>query len=170
MTAQIQVDLPNVFNIDDETIEPSVLDVLEQYASEVAQRSHSFLEARVLRSESSVEQVLLSFEIKVPTRDFSSVLFQVRHRAGSDYPAVIIPPEPLPGYLQKKRTRVEVRPESLGATVQREGKDLGRWDVNPWVAYSYVEFLKIVKDVFELPEVISMIANLRRGAKAVLVK
>lgn len=166
MKTVIPVELPNVFDINDETADPTIMDVLESYRQKVEEMSHGFLQSNVVHSR-SVEQELLQFEIKVPSRDFSSVLFEIRHRTGIDYPAVIDPPARLPKYLRKKPSiTIDGSASDQKRTDEMLDRQADRIYNQPRIAESYPEFSRLVREIFKSPEVTSVIANLRQSAKA----
>ena len=138
-------------------------EILEYQAQRVEERTKGFLKANILHTVSSEQEVLLSFELTAPSLDFSSILFKVRHRLELEYPALIIPPEPLPSFLQPT-IRVEklnkgyfgsapasVRPFDERVTVDKP---------NHWLATSDTEFSDKVGEVLQSPAVTSIVANL----------
>ena len=118
---------------------------------------------RVLRTTSDSE-VVLSFELSAPALDFTSILFKVRHRPELEYPALIVPPEPLPTFLRPTVTVTKVKKGALGS-----GLGLGSFDFdkveevtekNHWLAVTDVDFLTKVGEVLQSMQVRSIFSNL----------
>ncbi len=143
-------------------------EILEYQAQRLEERTKGFLKANVLRTMASQEEVLLSFELTAPTLDFTSILFKVRHRAAAEYPALIVPPEPLPSFLRPTITVEKVvKKGHVGGSVVRALAMAQPFDQvelvnepNPWFATSEEEFSDKVGKVLHLPQVTSIITNL----------
>lgn len=141
-------------------------EILEYQAQRLEERTKGFLKANVLRTMASAEEVLLSFELTAPTLDFTSILFKVRHRAAVEYPALIVPPEPLPSFLQPtipvEKVVKKGRYGSAAALGMAQEFDQVQFvnEPNPWFANSDAEFSDKVGKVLRLPQVTSIITNL----------
>lgn len=146
-------------------------EILEYQAQRLEERTKGFLKANVLRTMASQEEVLLSFELTAPTLDFTSILFKVRHRAAAEYPALIVPPEPLPSFLRptiavEKVVKKGTLPSGL-ATAMAMTHGFPTFDQvelvnepNHWLATTETEFSDKVGEVLRLPQVTSIITNL----------
>ncbi len=148
-------------------------EILEYQAQRLEERTKGFLKANVLRTMASSEEVLLSFELTAPTLDFTSILFKVRHRAAVEYPALIVPPEPLPSFLRPTITVEKVvkkgQPSRYPLGVAQEmmramDQTLDQVELvnkpNPWFATTDEEFSNKVGEVLRLPQVTSIITSL----------
>jgi hypothetical protein len=149
-------------------------EVLEFQAERLEQRTHGFLKARILRTTSESE-VVLSFEVMAPTLDFTAILFKVRHRPNLEYPALIVPPEPLPKFLQPTVTVKKVKKGMLGTgaaiwAAQRPFDEVEETtEKNNWLAVTAEEFEDKIGEVLKSPQIRSIFQNLGSQAKRVSV-
>lgn len=144
---------------------PLPSEILQYQAERLGQRTNGFVKARILRSESEKE-VVLSFELEATSLDFTATLFKVRQRPRLEYPALIVPPEPLPAFLQPTIKVKKVKKGMFGS----EGSLFGLpqpFDVveestesNHWLAVTAEEFEDKLAEVMRLPQVRSIFQNL----------
>ena len=137
-------------------------EILEYQAQRLEERTKGFLKANVLLAMAAEQEVLLSFELTAPTLDFSSILFKVRHRSELEYPALIIPPEPLPSFLRSTIRVEKVKKGLLGSLnlAQPFDERVTVEEPNPWLATSDTEFSDKIGEVLQSPEIMSVITNL----------
>lgn len=148
--------------VDTETIAlPS--EILEYQAQRLEERTKGFLKANVLQSVSADREVILTFELTAPSLDFSSILFKVRYRFELEYPALIVPPEPLPPFLQPTIKVEKVNKGFFGsvpAIIRPFDERVAVDEPNPWLATTDSEFSDKVGKVLQSPAVTSIVTNL----------
>ena len=158
MNSQIRDLLPDEVDV---STTPLPAEILEFQAQRLEERTKGILNARVLRTTSESE-IVLSFEVSAQALDFTSILFKVRHRPELEYPALIVPPDPLPAFLRPTVTVTKVKKGPLGSAYGSIAFDKYEetTEKNHWLAVTDMEFLTKVGEVLRMPQIRSMFASL----------
>lgn len=140
---------PADVQVSDAVVSPKSL--LEHQMRQLKRRSGGWVCGQVVQVEAA-GRVRLRFEIASPDIEFRATLFEVEHRPDLVYPCVILPPAPLPEFLQAGVWRSGSEWEAFD--------DSGHWEENHWLASSHEEFIEKLRELLGRPEIKSTVNSL----------
>lgn len=148
----------------DDVVSPEM--ILQHQADQLSSVTKGLLIGHVAKTTAD-DRIVLSLEAEAPALKFTVKLFECLHQLDFDYPATIVPPDPLPDFLLRRTFEPATPAKSLTQMelMMRPGRieipaRPARWVDNPWVASDPKEFADKVESVIRSPEAKSILLSL----------